>query len=142
MDASVVVRRTIVAPPERIWAAVRAIDGLDRWFPVIATCKVEGTGVGAMRVMGLEGGGELHDRIEEIDESARRLRYLRVVHPFPVTRYLGTVEVLAQGPGSAELRWTIDMEVEPADREATAAFLFQAISDGVAGMAGELEQAG
>jgi hypothetical protein len=95
-----------------------------------------------MRFLGLEGGGEIHDRIEEIDEAARRLRYLRVVHPFPVTRYLGTVEVLAADARSAELRWTIDMQVDPADREELAAFLFQAISDGVAGMAGELEQAG
>jgi uncharacterized protein YndB with AHSA1/START domain len=141
MDDSVVVRRTIQAPAEQIWAAVRGIDGLDRWFPVIATCKVEGNGIGAMRFMGLEGGGELHDRIEEIDDSARRLRYLRIVHPFPVTRYLGTVEV-SGGQQSAELCWTIDMEVEPADREATAAFLFTAISDGVAGLARELEQSG
>src|SRR5205807_6393628 len=123
-------------------AAVRGIDGLDRWFPVIATCTVQGTGVGAMRVMGLEGGGELHDRIEELDESARRLRYLRVAHPFPVTRYLGTVEVREERAGAAELCWTIALEVEPADRDATAAFLFQAISDGVAGMARELEHAG
>ena len=139
MDDNAVVRRTIHAPADRVWAAVRGIDGLDRWFPILATCKVDGSGVGAMRYLGIEGGGELHDRIVEIDETARRLRYLRLVHPFPVDRYLGTVEVFEQGPGTSELTWTIETEGEPVGRAQTATFVHQAITDGVAGMARELE---
>ncbi len=135
MDTTVVVHKTIQAPAADVWAAVRAIDGLDRWFPIITSCKVDGTGVGAMRVLGLEGGGELHDRVEEIDDEARRFRYLRTVHPFPVTRYVGTVEVRE----GTDVTWTIETDVDDAARDELAAFLHGAISAGMDGMARELE---
>jgi len=140
MDASVVIRRTIAAPAGATWAAVRAIDGLDRWFPVISSCRVDGIGVGALRVLGLEGGGELHDRVEEIDDEARRFRYLRIEHPFPVTRYVGTVEVQAVGAARAEVTWTIDVEVEASAWTELSKFLFGAITDGLAGLAAEMER--
>lgn len=141
MDESVVVRRTIGASPERVWAAVRAVGGLDRWFPVIETCAVTGKGVGAVRVLGLVGGGELHDRIEEVDDAARRLRYVRTVHPFPTRRYVGTVTVAGAPDARAERTWTLDLDREAADREELLAFLSGAIGDGVAGLAAEMERA-
>lgn len=138
MHATVVVSKAIEMPAADVWSAVRAIGGLDRWFPIISSCRVDGTGVGAMRVLGLENGGELHDRVEEIDDAARRFRYLRTVHPFPVTRYVGTVEVRERGP-AADVVWTLDIDVEPAARDELVAFLRGAISDGMDGMARELE---
>jgi uncharacterized protein YndB with AHSA1/START domain len=141
MDETVVVRRTMQASPEHVWAAVRAVGGLDRWFPVIETCTVTGEGVGAVRVLGLVGGGELHDRIDEVDDAARRLRYVRTVHPFPTRRYVGTVEVAAAPYGRTELTWSLDLDVEPADRDELLAFLSGAIGEGVAGLAGEMERA-
>jgi uncharacterized protein YndB with AHSA1/START domain len=139
VDETVVVRRTIGAAPERVWAAVQAVGGLDRWFPVIETCTVTGAGVGAVRVLGLVGGGELHDRIDEVDPGARRLRYVRTVHPFPTRRYVGTVEVAGAPDGRTELTWTLDLDVEPADREGLLAFLAGAVTDGVEGLAREVE---
>jgi hypothetical protein len=44
-------------------------DGLDRWFPVIESCRVEGQGVGAIGILGLGNSGEMRDRIEEIDDQ-------------------------------------------------------------------------
>src|SRR5882757_11414011 len=138
MDEQVFVQRVIAAPQALVWAAVRGVDGLERWFPVIDGCRVEGSGVGCLRIMDLAGGGEMRDRIEEIDDSAQRLIYRRLQHPFPTSKYLGRVNVRPHGD-SAVLTWTVDIDVAPEQRAELNGFLTGAISDGVAGMAAELE---
>jgi hypothetical protein len=122
-----------------VWAAVRAVGGLERWFPIIATCTVTGSGVGAVRVLGLAEGGELRDTVEEVADGARRLRYRRTVHPFPCSEYVGTVTVEPAGPARCDLTWTIETDVAPDRREELGAFVHAAISDGLAGLARELE---
>lgn len=132
------VTKTISVPPARAWTAISGIGGLDRWFPVIAGCRVEGTGVGAVRVLRLGDGAEMRDRIEEIDHGNRRFRYDRTDHPFPVRSYLGTVEVRDASGGGAEISWTVVMELGAEARDAVSAFVAQALSDGIDGLEREL----
>jgi uncharacterized protein YndB with AHSA1/START domain len=140
MDEQVFVQRVIAAPEDKVWAAVRGVDGLERWFPVIDGCRMEGEGVGCIRVMDLAGGGEMRDRIVEIDDDTHRLIYHRIAHPFPTTKYIGRVTLRPHGE-STVLTWTVEIDVAAEQREDLRAFLTGAISDGVAGMAGELEGA-
>jgi polyketide cyclase/dehydrase/lipid transport protein len=98
---------------DKAWEAISKIGRLDVWFPIIATCKVEGDGVGAHRHMTLEDGGEITDHIEEINPTTKRLTYLRVESPFPVTYYKGTVEVFDSFDSMAVVVWTIDFESDP-----------------------------
>jgi carbon monoxide dehydrogenase subunit G len=140
MDEQVFVQRVIAAPQDKVWAAVAGVDGLERWFPVIDGCRLEGSGVGCLRVLDLAGGGELRDRLIEIDDAAQRLVYDRIAHPFPTAKYIGRVHVHPHGE-AAVLTWTVDLDVAPEQRAELRAFLTGAISDGVAGMAAELEGA-
>lgn len=64
------IAQTIDAPSDKVWAAIRAIDGLDRWFPVIATCRVEGEGVGAIRFLELSDGKSEVTWAVELDVTA------------------------------------------------------------------------
>lgn len=43
------VRKTINAPVDKVWKTIRDFDGIDRYLPVVASCSVEGSGVGAKR---------------------------------------------------------------------------------------------
>ena len=122
----------------RAWDAIRNIDGLDRWFPIIESCRVEGSGVGARRHMTLDG-GQITDLIEAVDDGRKRFVYLRTTSPFPVTHYRGTVEIFDSYDGQAVLTWTIDFESKPEDSEAVAALVKGAISDGIDGMERELQ---
>lgn len=122
----------------KAWDAIRNIEGLDRWFPIIDSCRVEGSGVGAMRYMTLEGGA-ITDLIESVDDGRKRFVYLRTTSPFPVTHYRGTVEVFDSYDGQAVLTWTIDFESKPEDSEAVAVLVKGAISDGIDGMERELQ---
>lgn len=123
---------------EKAWNAIRNIDGLDRWFPIIGSCRVEGSGVGAHRKMELEQGGDIVDLIEDIDGDNKRLVYLRTISPFPVTHYRGTVEVFDSYDGQAIVSWTIDFDSEPEDSAGVAELVKNAISDGIDGMEREL----
>ena len=130
--------RTIDVPSIAAWEAIRGIGGLDRWFPVIATCRVEGEGVGAIRTLGLVQGGAMKDRIEEIDDAARRFRYLRFDHPLPATSYKGTVVVRGVAGGKSEVTWSVEIDVEAQARDGLVAFVGKALSDGIAGLGEDL----
>lgn len=130
--------RTIDVPSAAAWTAIRGIGGLDRWFPVIATCHVEGEGVGAVRTLGLVQGGEMKDRIEEIDDSARRFRYSRFHHPLPATAYKGTVVVRDVAGDKSEVTWSVEIDVEATARDELVAFIGKALSDGIGGLEKDL----
>lgn len=142
MRATVAVTRQLRATAEDVWAAIEAVGRLDVWFPSISGCVVAGSGVGARRRLTLDGGlGEMIDIVRSIDREGRRLTYERVESPFPVTSYLGSVEVFTSFDGRAVVAWTVDLECEPDVAEGVAGLLHGAIGDGVAGMDADLGQA-
>jgi hypothetical protein len=138
MLATANVAKIVDAPVDKVWVAIRSIGGLDRWFPVIDSCRVDGQGVGAIRTLGLVGGGEMRDRIVEIDEAGRRFRYERFELPFPVENYRGMVEARGRGDHRSEIVWEIQFEVAAEKRGDLVAFIEGAISDGIDGLEQEL----
>lgn len=141
MLETVIVTKTLSAPADNVWEEIKGVGGLDRWFPIIAACRVEGAGVGAVRIMTLANGDEMRDRITEIDTRARRLRYERPHHPFPVTDYRGAVEIRDDGPTQSVLTWRVRFEVPAAHRDDMVRLIESAISDGVDGLHRELRSA-
>ncbi|MBM3577819.1 MAG: SRPBCC family protein [Alphaproteobacteria bacterium] len=141
MKATVNITKRLDASAERAWAAIAGIGGLDRWFPIISDCRVEGAGVGAWRIMTLANGEEMRDRIMEIDAGARRLRYERPHHPFPVKDYAGVVEIHDDGEAHSVLSWTVRFDVDAEHRDEVVALIHSAISDGVDGLNKELREA-
>jgi uncharacterized protein YndB with AHSA1/START domain len=138
MENAVFVTRSVAVRPEKAWDAIAAVGGLDRWFPVIADCAVEGSGVGAVRTMHSVDGGRIIDHIIEVDPAARRLRYDRVEIAMPVSRYIGAVTVELSGTDACRITWTVDLETPTEVFDDVRAGLQQAISDGVDGLAAEL----
>ena len=123
---------------DKAWSAISSIGQLDKWFPIISTCRVEGQGVGAHRYMSLEGGGAMTDVIEDVNHSQRRLVYLRIESPFPVTYYRGTVEVFESYDALAIVVWTADFESTPENSVPIATLVKEAISAGIDGMEKDL----
>ncbi len=138
MIETVNVSKIIALPSDKAWQAIAQIGGLERWFPVITDCQVTGCGVGATRLMTLTSGEEIIDRIESIDHQTKRFRYNRIKSPFPVNRYLGTVDVCKIGPDSSEISWTVEIDVDKDQRDELAGFIKQALADGIDGMERDL----
>lgn len=134
MFEQVNVIRTVNVPSCKVWQAISAIGGLDRWFPIINSCKVEGEGVGTIRILGLADGAEVKDCIKEINHQDRRFRYVRTQHPFPVSYYEGTVNVRDVDKGKCKVSWSVQIEIAKADRDEFTGLLKQALSDGISGL--------
>jgi len=133
------ITKKLNVPPDTAWKAISRIGRLDIWFPFIATCLVEGSGVGACRKMTTSEGGEITDLIQEMDSTTRRLVYARVKSPFPVTSYRGTVEVFESFDSMAIVAWTIDFESYPEESRSVAELVKEAISAGLDGMERDLQ---
>src|SRR5215831_12209873 len=67
----VTIAKKLTVSSDKAWEAIRKIGRLDVWFPTIATCTVEGDGVGAHRYITLHRGGEITDRIVDINPTQR-----------------------------------------------------------------------
>ena len=137
------ITKKLNVPADIVWQAIRNIGRLDVWFPIIESCRVEGEGQGASRYMTIaNGGGDIKDTIEEIDDANRRLVYLRPVSPFPVSYYQGTVEVFTSYDGLGIVVWTIEFESKPEDAASVAELVHDAISAGLDGMEKDLQRLG
>lgn len=142
MRTKVSIARKMSVPSDRAWDAIAKIGRLEVWFPTIASCRVEGADIGSHRVMTLKRGGDIIDRIVNIDRVKRRLTYHRVRSPFPVTSYTGTVEVFESFDSSAIVVWTVDFESDAKDSSEVASVLQSGIGAGVAGMESDLRGSG
>ncbi|HXY57416.1 MAG TPA: SRPBCC family protein [Methylocystis sp.] len=116
------VSKTMSAPSELVWAALRTGDGLERWFSLIDSCRLDGDGVGAVRTL-TTAGGVMNDRIIEISNEDRRFRYRRFEWAFPTEDYIGTVEVRDAGEGRALVLWTACAEAPDDQAQALTAIL-------------------
>ena len=133
------IARKLPVTAESAWSALRRFGGEEVWFPIIASCRVEGDGIGAMRFMELEGGlGSLVDELIALDEEARRLSYRRTEFPFPVSSYIGTVEVFTSYDGLAVVSWTVDFESAADDALAINEVLVDAIGAAIDGLGAHL----
>jgi hypothetical protein len=109
-------------PADVVWAAIRK--------------------TGALRYMTIaDGGGDIKDTVEEVDDFNMKLVYLRPISPFPVTYYKGTVEVFKSYDGLGVVVWTIDFESAPENSASVAELVKGAISDGIDGMEKDLQSA-
>jgi hypothetical protein len=136
------ISKKMEVPADRVWDAVRKFGRLDVWFPSMAECRIEGEGIGATRYLTLDGGlGNITDRLVAIDGDEHRLTYERMESPFPVTSYIGNVEVFGSFDLLAVVVWTIDFESAPEVSEVVAALLKDAIAAGLDGMETDLRTA-
>lgn len=137
--ADVTVRKTIEVRASEVWNAIRSIGGLDRWFPAIAKCTVQGQGVGARRVCELANGVTLFEKVEEIDDAGRVFKYSITESPLPISNYLGTVTVRDTGGGKTEVTWSATFDAAEGQRDEMVAMLNGAFADGITGLESNLK---
>ena len=91
---------------DEVWKLLRDFNGLPGFIAAISKSTLQGSGVGAVRTLTLEGGGPpILEKLESLDEKARTLCYSIITSPLPVAGYFATVELKELGPGNCELHW-------------------------------------
>jgi len=142
MQTKQTITKKMDVPADKCWDAIREFGRLDVWFPSMAECRIEGEGIGAIRYLTLDGAlGNITDRLLAIDEADHRLTYERTESPFPVSSYIGNVEVFDSFDSLAVVVWTVDFESAPEVSEPVAAILNDAIAAGLEGMETDLRPA-
>ena len=113
--ASVSKMARINASADAVWEVVRDFGGVAKWIGPVTGCTMAGEGVGAVRTVTLEGGAEVQERLEALDDGARSLSYAIVSSPLPIENYLSTIQVSAASDDECEVAWSSTFDVAPAD---------------------------
>ena len=140
-QAEVTVSRTVDVDPNRVWSTIAAADGLDKWLPAIAQCRLDGSGVGATRYCTLGNGAQLKERIIEIDQARRVFRYAITEHPLPAREVTGTVTIRDAGAGAALVSWGASFEVEQAHKAELEGMFRQIYEEAIQGLEAFLKRA-
>lgn len=138
MHEQIKVTKIINTAADNVWPLISQIKGLERWFPIIDNCYVDGDGVGAMRTLELSEGGKMIDRIDEINHQQKKLCYTRVELPFPLVNYQGIVYVENLNNEKTKIIWIVDYDVDSENKDAMQDLIQGALTDGVNGLAKEL----
>jgi uncharacterized protein YndB with AHSA1/START domain len=141
----VYVSTVIKAPVERVWEIVRDFNGLPGWMPGIESSRIEDgkspTAVGAVRRMGLaRGAGEARERLEELSDDERLVRYSLISGPLPVTGLTATIRLRPITEGNATFgEWSADLDPRPGAERSAAEMVGKVFSAGWRGLIRKLE---
>ena len=88
---------------EQIWELIGGFNALPGWVSLIATSEA-GEG-GRLRTLTTQDGTVIVERLQTFNNAQKTYSYSIVESPFPVTDYLATLSVVAQGEG-ARVTWS------------------------------------
>lgn len=110
---------TINAAGDAIWEVLGAFGSAGDYLPGVIDCTAEGAGIGMRRTLIGADGGMIVERLEALDETARRLSYALLSYT-PFGDCMTTLAVRELGPNRAELTWSATFEPDgiPADEAA------------------------
>ena len=94
---------------DAVWKELADFGGIGAWAPGVVSCKLTGSGVGAVRAIEMPGGAVMEERLEALDESGRTLSYSVIAGAGPLRNYLATIEVSARGDG-CRVAWRASFE--------------------------------
>lgn len=120
---NVYVSAVLAAPAARVWGLMAPFDGLASWHPAfkssVVTNGVPANLVGAERLLTLQDGAEIRERLLGISEFKRTCVYTILSSPLPISDYVSTIRVTPVTMGDrAFVEWWSCFEAAPADREA------------------------
>ena len=100
-----IVRERIEAPLDAVWPILADFGGRGRYVPSAQVERVEGEGVGCVRVIPGPR-GEVRERLEAFDAAGHAYSY-RVLDGSPVNMrgYVSDLKVVAEGDGACRVDW-------------------------------------
>lgn len=126
------VSQIVRADADAVWAVVRDFNGLPDWHPAIADSAIENDraadSVGCVRSFHLTDGGHIREQLTGLSDPDRRMDYIILESPMPVSDYRARIEVRPVTEDKASfVAWTAAFEVTDGEPATTR----NAIADGV-----------
>jgi len=126
--------KTINAPADFVWNTVRVFSGIERYFSAFVNSTMQGSGVGATRVLDLANGGQFIERLESVDDKTRTLTYRVMECPLPIENYVGTVSVEDAGDGTSKVTWSSTFDASKEAETSIVEMFKGAYADGIGGL--------
>lgn len=104
---AVAITKTLNASAESVWKIIGPGTGVDKWFPMIKSCEMHGSGEGATRTCAMET-GRLVERIETSDDQNMVFQYSFLEQPMPVSSLIGTWHVTPRSDGKCDFLWLMN----------------------------------
>ena len=86
--------------------------------------EMAGEGIGQTRTIGT-GPGAMVERLEELDESGRRIVYSIVSGPLPIKNYRSTMQLSDAGDNTTKLVWTGTFDADSDDAVGIVTSIYQ-----------------
>lgn len=116
------------ASVDEVWKVVGSFGGLLESMGV--PVELEGEGIGQTRTIAMGPGDPTVERLEELDDSAKRIVYSIVRAALPVSNYVSTMQLSPAGDGRTKLEWSSTFEPGAGSSEADASAVVSAIYKG------------
>lgn len=130
------VKKRLNAPAATVWKIISQGGGVDRWLPIITSCRLDGSGPGARRACTTVRGQHIDETIETVDHASQVFQYrIDRQEMMPVVNLLGTLHVSEDGAGMAEVLWFLNYDlVDAMAADAVRAGLSDIYAAGLAGL--------
>lgn len=84
----------IDAQIEEVWEVIRGFNAMPEWHPGIADSEIiGGSGVGSVRKLTLEGGGETKEKLLALSDVSCEYVYTIVESAMPIKNYVSTLSL-------------------------------------------------
>jgi hypothetical protein len=106
-NIKVVMSVELKASPADVWKTIGAFDKLQDWHPAVASTSMQGspTQVGTIRVLHLNGGGDIKEELTSYSDKDTTLTYRILESPLPVANYESYLYVTDAGKGHSLVVW-------------------------------------
>ena len=99
---------TINAPAAKVWAKISNFNDLGAWHPAVKTTEIikgKNNKVGAQRLLTLQDGGTIKEKLLGYNAKAKTFKYSIVESVLPVTSYVSSVTVKSLGKDQSVVVW-------------------------------------
>jgi mxaD protein len=99
----------IQAPVDKVWAAVKDFDALNKWHPAFTRDEiVKGSNnqPGAVRQLTVKDGPTFTEELLAFDETTHSYRYRIIESPLPIQNYVAHVSVRPGRNGGTRVTWS------------------------------------
>ena len=129
---------TIAAPALAVWATVADFGTVATYLPSVADCRLEGSGIGARRVLTTTDGGRVVSELIELDDERFVMGYRIVESALPFDGYTSRVSVRALDADRCDVTWSsvlTPIETDGDERSIDVeSFLRRQLASGIEGL--------
>lgn len=103
----------INAPAENVWTRIRNFNDLGAWHPAVKSTAItsgENNKIGAMRLLTLQDGGTIQEKLLGYDAGKKSFTYSITEGVLPVSSYVSSVIVVSEDANHSKVVWRGDFK--------------------------------